>query len=268
MVNQSVPPARIETVQDSNNWAVGASLTEVPTANGDDPLALVRLLKVRLLFAKGELWNRYYEASRLGSPLVNLLNIRYVLSLAPSDPPPVREAGFRKVEELPGRRIYENPNVLPRFFLVWRVRRVANMEEGLAVMGSPQFDPGAMAVVEGPVDSANFPEAARLKAVKVLHYEPQRVVIETDSPAPAFLVTSETYYPGWRAFVDGEERPLSLTNVAFRGMPVPAGRRRIEMRFEPRILWHGAVISLLAWVMLVGVLSLRRRGPKTRRAPG
>ena len=74
--------------------------------------------------------------------------------------------------------------------------------------------------------------------------------------------------PGWRAFVDGEEEPLSLTNVAFRGMQVPTGRHRIEMRFEPRILWHGAVISLVAWVMLVGVLSLRRRDPKAQRAPG
>jgi len=73
-------------------------------------------------------------------------------------------------------------------------------------------------------------------------------MLESHSPAPAFLVTSEAYYPGWRAFVDGRPERLALTNVAFRGLPVPAGRHRVEMRFEPGILRYSAVVSGFAWL--------------------
>ena len=97
--------------------------------------------------------------------------------------------------------------------------------------------------------------------MRVLRYRAREVEVETDAAAPAFLVTSEVYYPGWRAWVDQTEQPLVLTNGAFRGLPVPAGRHRIRMRFAPRILWCGLAVSVLGWglVGLVGVKPLRSR---------
>jgi uncharacterized membrane protein YfhO len=52
-----------------------------------------------------------------------------------------------------------------------------------------------------------------------------------------------------------------LTNAAFRGLPVPEGHRRVEMRFQPSVLWKGAAVSL-AGLLLAG-LSLARRGGLT-----
>jgi hypothetical protein len=48
--------------------------------------------------------------------------------------------------------IYENPGVLPRFFLVNRVRRAASMDAALAMLRSRDFDARNEAVVEGPVE--------------------------------------------------------------------------------------------------------------------
>jgi hypothetical protein len=265
LVSRTTPPARIEVVEDSMNWAASAPLTEVPTAGGNDPLALARLLKVRLLFCQGDPWVRYYEPSKLDSPVVDFLNVRYILSWAPSAPPAVLAAGLPEVDELPGHRVYENPNALPRFFLVSNVRHAANMEEALGIMKSPDFDPRLLAVVEGPADFADGGGPAPAQPVKVLQYTPRHVVLETDSPRPSFLVSSETYYPGWRAFVDGEECMLALTNVAFRGLSLPAGKHIVTMRFEPAILWRSAVLSLPAWLLLILALAFgdnrRKRGP-------
>jgi len=61
--------------------------------------------------------------------------------------------------------------------------------------------------------------ARRGGSVRVIEYTARSVMLESHSPAPAFLVTSEAYYPGWRAFVDGRPERLALTNVAFRGLP-------------------------------------------------
>ena len=54
-------------------------------------------------------------------------------------------------------------------------------------------------------------------------YGLQQVRLSVESERPAYLVTSETHYPGWRAYVDGRPQPIYYTNVAFRGFP---GARR------------------------------------------
>jgi len=250
LVNEVSPPWRVEAVDDSMNWASSASVVGAPTANGNEPLALTRILKVRLLFCEGWPWDRYYVPSKLDSPLVDLLNIRYVVSWPPTDPPAVAKAGLPRIEELPGHRVYRNPDALPRFFLIGRVRNVRGIDEALSVMESPGFRPAAEAVAER-WSSVGRDVRGAMPPVSVIEYTNHRVVMESEAPAPAFLVSSDTFYPGWRAFIDGREEPLVLTNAAFRGLPVPAGRHRIEMRFEPAILGYGAAASVAGWLLVL-----------------
>ncbi len=259
LTGRSVPPSRIDTVDDSMNWAMGAALTEVPTANGNDPFALYRLMQVRLIVTGGERWGRYYQVANTESPVLDLLNVRYLLSRRPLD-----GKGLELSAQLPGRSVYENPDALPRFFLVSRIRRVETMEEGLRLLRSPAFHPREEAVVEGPIEfdaGTGFPGGT----VNVRAYEPRRVLLEVDAAAPAFVVSSEVSYPGWKAWVDGRRQPLAMTNVAFRGLPVPAGRHTVEMRFEPALLWWGAGVSLVAWVA-AGMALAESRGATS--APG
>ena len=131
LVYQSKPPARVDVYQDSKNWAVQGPVTEVPTANGDEPLALERFLRLRRKFAKGVAWLRYHEVTDFDSPLLDLLNVRYLLSWAPSDELIIRHPRFPKAADLPGHHAYENRTVLPRFFLVGDVRHARNFERCL-----------------------------------------------------------------------------------------------------------------------------------------
>jgi uncharacterized membrane protein YfhO len=76
------------------------------------------------------------------------------------------------------------------------------------------------------------------------------VVLEANSPVPALLVSSEAWYPGWNASVDGSGRPILMVNAAFRGIAVPPGRHRVAMVFAPRILWWSAAVSAMACLLL------------------
>ena len=262
LVNQSVPPWRIDTINGSINWAHGAPLFEIPSANGDDPFALLRYMQFRLSFTGGERWGRYYEVFDPDSPLLKFLNVRYVISRVPLAAP--GKLIYR--EDLPGNVVYENPNPLPRFVLVDRVIHASDAAAALRILRSPDFDPRHEAVVEGIAEGA--PPVASLLSdshVKVVRYEPREVVLETDSIGPAFLATSEAYYPGWRAQIDGRDALLYLTNVAFRGLPVPSGHHRITMRFDPPILGWSALVSL-AGLVLLGA-SLIRPVPRNPGAP-
>jgi hypothetical protein len=208
----------------------------------------------------GERWGAYYEVSRLDSPVLDLLNVRYLLTRAPLDAAQLARSGLIHVATLPGNEVYENPEALPRFFLVDRVRRAAGMEEAAAMLKSGAFDPRSEAVVEGAVEVSGGGGS-----VRVLAYARRRVLLEVDAAAPAFLVTSETHYPGWRALVDGREQPIYYTNVAFRGLPVPLGRHRVQFVFVPPILWAGASVSAAAWVLC---LWTGCRAGRTLRPPG
>jgi uncharacterized membrane protein YfhO len=113
-----------------------------------------------------------------------------------------------------------------------------------------------VAVVEGVAGWKAAP-GQNAKPVEVLHYVNNRVQLSVESPRPTFMVTSEAYYPGWRVWVDGREASLVLTNASFRGLPLEAGRHRIEMVFRPTKLWYGAAISVLGLVALVGAFLKR-----------
>jgi hypothetical protein len=144
--------------------------------------------------------------------------------------------------------VYENPNPLPRFFLVDRVQQASDEAAALGMLRSPGFDPRHEAVVEG---GPTFPGAlSSAGQVRVVRYSPREVVLEIDTPGAAFLTTSEAFYPGWRARIDGRDQELYLTNVAFRGLPVPAGHHTLTMRFDPPILGWSALISLLGLALL------------------
>src|SRR5205823_5242012 len=149
-------------------------------------------------------------------------NVRYLLSI---------ENGSYKIDE--------NPNVLPRFFFAPRVQTVNGLTQAAKLLHAPDFNPAELAIVEAP--TARFGTGTGI--VNLISYRASAVSIETHTPTDAFLVTSDAWYPGWEATIDGKSTMLYITDVAFRGIQVPAGDHRIEMRFVPRILYRSAAIS-------------------------
>lgn len=82
--------------------------------------------------------------------------------------------------------------------------------------------------------------------------------------APAGLaVVADTWAPGWRARVDGAVAPVWLVGGAFRGVPVPAGARRVRLYYRPDGWIWGQWAAGGGLVLLTG---LALRGWRRRRA--
>lgn len=134
-----------------------------------------------------------------------------------------------------------------------------------AVRASDEGSSDMSATNGGAIDAgASGVSAMSAGAARVVAYEPDRVVVETDSPTPAVLVLSEIFYPGWEAAVDGEARPVLLTNFLLRGVAVPAGRHTVEMRYAPPAARNGAIISALSIAALLALALISRRGVRAR----
>jgi hypothetical protein len=78
---------------------------------------------------------------------------------------------------------------------------------------------------------------------------------------PAKLVLADSFYPGWRVYVNGQEREILKANVFFRGVDLPAGTHIVEFLYRPRSFALGLTVSLatLGAVLLVSVAGRFRK---------
>ena len=162
-------------------------------------------------------------------------------------------------------RIYENLRALPRAWLVGEVLTVSEEEAFAAVTRSRlpdgrEFDPRRHALVELPFaqegrDATMTDDAAESgaqNAAEIVELSDASMEVTTQSSAPSFLVTSDIYYPGWEATVDGRAAQIFQTDYVLRGVAVPAGRHRVRFEFRPRSLAYGAGLSVASLLFLAG----------------
>ncbi len=95
----------------------------------------------------------------------------------------------------------------------------------------------------------------------VLAFDPNRVRLRTNLPARSFLVFNDSYYPGWKVYVDGKEQPLIRANIAFKGVWVNEGARRVEFKFGGlgtyALRWFLSAL-FLGWLSYVILIFIRR----------
>jgi hypothetical protein len=261
-----VPPLRTDTHESAAAFATTAPLTQIVTANGYNPMALERLIQVRLAFAKAHRWGAWYEVADVTSPVVDALNIGYLLSGKRVRASVGGRPKFALAAELPGFFAYQNLSALPRFWLVHQVRRVATPQEAFDEVHKRDFLPAEYAIVERmegvseraiagfPMPNSGPSPRHTGDNVRVIGYEATKVILALRSDGPGFLVTSEAQYPGWHARVDGADAPIFFTNGAFRGLIIPPGEHTVMFWFLPSIVWIGAGITGISILGIAGLL--------------
>ena len=85
--------------------------------------------------------------------------------------------------------------------------------------------------------------------VQILTYLPNRIDLETTSLGSAYLLLNETYYPGWKAFVDEKRERIYPANLTFRAIPLKEGTHQITLLYQPLSFTIGATLSILALVL-------------------
>jgi len=211
-----------------------------------------------LLHGIGDVWGVYnpslladydrywgYLGSR-SAPLYDFLNAKYVI-------------GSKKVELDWGKfvpvfdgdpkvNIYLNTKALPRALLIHKAVLASSQEEAFALIHKPGFDPARTVVVEGgePLDATARGE----ETVDIVAYSPNEVRLDVEAAGEGYLVLSEVYYPGWRAYVDGQRVPLLRANYAFRAVHLSPGHHVVHLAFEPTSWKVGLGISVATWVGL------------------
>jgi hypothetical protein len=189
----------------------------------------------------------------LEEKLLDMLAVRYILL---NDKVTIDTQGYREVARDTGHGIviYER-KPQARAFVVHRLR-VALHDEILANMIEPAFDPRREAIVESP-SNCSLVENEVIEHVQLDSDDLDRVTFRTGTVTDGFLVVSDTFYPGWRAYVDGKSTPVVRVNYALQGICLPAGDHQVVFQFEPEALGVGAGLSVIGLV-IVAVATVKR----------
>lgn len=209
-------------------------------------------VEIRGLLPRGEL-------AVYGAALVDLSgNTRQLLS---RDRAKYREV-YRDTEIV----VYENTAAFPRAFVVPQAALADAPGASLSQLTHQPFRPSAEVVLAAgsslPPGTEQDVEDPRPPSARILRYEPSAVTVQASAEADAYLVMSDSVYPGWRAYVDGVERPLLRGDVLFRVVAIPPGTHTVEFRYQPGSLAFGGAVSGAALLLaLVGLSAPAPRWP-------
>ena len=143
----------------------------------------------------------------LHSPLLDLLNVRYVIAPPPDHLDLSDRAALQRfpitVFADSRVRILENPSALPRAWLVHSALQMSPAE-ALAAIDSGKLQARQIALLEEVPPPLQSPADPTRDQAQVIDDQPDRVVVTTATETVGMLVLSEVYYPAWNAYVDGQ----------------------------------------------------------------
>jgi hypothetical protein len=159
-----------------------------------------------------------------------------------------------------GLKVYRRADTLPRAWSVHELAPVATRGDSNVKIGA---DPGAFrnrkATIFGTPPRVEACDAAADR-VELLEHHADRLLIRANLACDGMVVLSDVYFPGWRARVDQRLVPIYQVNGAMRGVAVPKGLHTVTMRYRPKSVILGAVLTLLGIIVGLALhLVLRRQ---------
>jgi len=149
--------------------------------------------------------------------------------------------------------LFENPEAMPRGWLVHQAQVFQDRKQLLNTLADPsEFHPDRTVLLLGDgketyVENFSMAEPGQEK-VELVEYSRERIRLSVKLSGQGFLVWMDQYYPGWRAFVNGEEKRILRANLCFRALRLNPGVQEIVFLFHPidfRIGIYSAIISCL-----------------------
>lgn len=195
--------------------------------------------------------SRWVSVNNFSSPLVDLMGLKYALHLPIALGGSFDKNKFDKnkyiLEYQFGRsQIYRNPDSLPKAFIVhdykvenndykimeYLVNKKINMNNTVILEETPPFQP----------DPQSLPDNVEIN--EALYYL-NNYSITTNSQNDGLLFISDVYYPGWKAYLDGQPAKIYRSDYTFRSVYLPAGQHVVKFEYFPDSFKWGGILSII-----------------------
>lgn len=203
---------------------------------------------------------RYGFVDNERSHLMDLVNTKYLLAVrfdaglkkpsSSGDIPANYLEGNELAFEDGSTVVLKSKDALERAFMVYDWEVIREDRKILETLLDKNFPIGKKIILEEDVSLTASGEDIENK-VSYIEYKETRSVIKVNSARPGMLFVSDSFYPGWKAYVDGREEKIFRADYTFRAVKVGAGNHIIEFRYHPDSFEIGLVISAFSFCLLL-----------------
>ncbi len=188
---------------------------------------------------------------------LELTNTRYLVAMDTKEIESEMWAGRLKTIQT---NVYELLHSLPRAYMVGEVKVVPSQAKAIEEILKDDFDPLQSVVLEKQPQTS----VTDVQGGKVLEwsYEGHNKIKVTAQSHGGYLVLLDSFYPGWRAFVNDQEREVLRANGLFRSVFLEPGLHQIVFAYQPGSFLYGICVSFISLCLVAVGLWVWR--PKQR----
>jgi hypothetical protein len=176
------------------------------------------------------------------------LNVGFILSSKEIKSSLLALEGVFQVNGAQPFRVYRLTGTSPRVFLTDEPSNGRWTRDQVEMLGASKTDQASVQVTALEDDK-----------VRIMSYLPNRVEVQASADKNCLLVLLDSYYPGWKATVDGAATRVLPFKEAFRAVELPAGTHSVIFSFSPDSFWYGFALSLSVALAWAASLLWRRR---------
>ena len=186
---------------------------------------------------------------------LNLVNVKYIV-LNQNDTAPSISLHLESVVKDKGFILYKNLSAFDRAFMVYDYRLAKNDTEflNLTVNHSAQLHNLAIIMIRDIKHASfktNLSGINNHSEITFLRYQPTYIKMKVDTSSPGLLVISNTFFPGWKAYVDNQESKIIRTDYAFDGIFLTQGDHTVILEYKPLIFLIGLILTITGFISLL-----------------
>ena len=194
-------------------------------------------------------FNRWIFFRTFGSPLLDLINTKYLLL------PSHVSQGSDKLKLVYDNeiKIYENRDVFERVFFVTGYEYCDSKKSAyrkISTYNLEDFREKVILLKMPPVEFIKNSQHSNKAetSINIISYNPEKIEMDVKTDKDGFLIISDNYHPSWIAKVDGKETEIFCANYIMRTVPIKIGSHKLILTFHSK--------STTAWIVFTGWLVL------------
>lgn len=195
--------------------------------------------------------NNYFLATG-SAKLMGLNNIAFIVA-----PKNTKLTNIPLQKKFKDYDIYVNPYVLPRFRMVYQIKAITTIQDLDEYVNSFEFNPKETAIMEdlNIADKLKINKGKKpFNKIDMITNKDQYLEFKIKTDQPGLFILADTYYPGWKAYIDGKENQIYPANITQRAIFINKGEHIVKFIYGPLSVKIGFAVSAIFYLSIITTL--------------
>jgi hypothetical protein len=153
-------------------------------------------------------------------------------------------------------RFIVNKGYAPRIWMSYYPIVESSLEKVAKILEDTTFDIARKVIIDQEpeiyINKAFMGEGTARNQIMFKSYDINKITLSVETSENGILVLSEVYYPNWKVFVDGVEKPILRCDYSLRGVALEKGNHAVVFKYVDKDFQLGTVITLFALAIVIG----------------